>query len=313
MSKARKMVASRSSMRADAGRPRLTVRLSSADSAMAPLTASTGRLKPRPHWTTAAGKSWPATGAQRIKTSVRRRTPPRGGRLGRAAPWASGPVVGVEAIWARPAMTLLLEHQVLAMHRGEQGDLALPLAVGRLLHQPADLAKDEPSNGGQRQLPRLVKLDPADVAELAGMADGARRILGARHEEAGIETARPAGRRDGAGDQVEAVEGGPHALVQKALPVLAEILFGCATLQGLGQHQAGLLESLAHGGDGERSRALRGRGLAQALVDEAVERRGHRHAGVGRIDAAAREDVAVGHEGVLGVATAQQHLGDLAA
>ena len=41
MSKARKIVASRSSMRADAGRPRLTVRLSSADSAMAPPTAST--------------------------------------------------------------------------------------------------------------------------------------------------------------------------------------------------------------------------------------------------------------------------------
>src|SRR6185436_17419366 len=143
MSKARKIVASRSSMRADAGRPRLTVRLSSADSAMAPLTASTGSVKLRPQWTTAAVKSWPATAAQRIRTSVRRRTPPRGGRLGRAAPWAIGPVAGVEAtfnesVGARPAMTLLLEHQVLAMHRGEQRDLALPLAVGRLLHQPAD-------------------------------------------------------------------------------------------------------------------------------------------------------------------------------
>src|ERR687897_845143 len=114
MSKARKIVASRSSMRADAGRPRLTVRLSSADRAMAPHTA----------------------------------------------------------------ITLLLEHQVLAMHRGEQRDLALPLAVGRLLHQPADLTKDEPGDGGQRQLARLVELDPADVAELAGMADVAGRILG---------------------------------------------------------------------------------------------------------------------------------------
>src|SRR6185436_8013527 len=206
MSKARKIVASRSSMRADAGRPRLTVRLSSADSAMAPLTASTGSVKLRPQWTTAAVKSWPATAAQRIRTSVRRRTPPRGGKLGRAAPWAIGPVAGVEAISARPAMTLLLEHQVLAMHRGEQRDAALPLAVGRLLHQPADLAQDQPGDGGQRQLARLVEPDPADVAELAGMADVAPGILGARHEEAGIEAARPAGRRDGAGDQVEAVE-----------------------------------------------------------------------------------------------------------
>src|ERR687897_1989217 len=183
MSKARKIVASRSSMRADAGRPRLTVRWSSADRAMAPHTASTGRLKPRPQWTTAAVKSWPATAAQRIRTSVRRRTPPRGGKLGRTAPWAIGPAAGgpaggVEAISVRPAMTLLLEHQVLAMHRGEQRDLALPLAVGRLLHQPADLAKDEPGDGGQRQLARLVELDPADVAELAGMADVAGRILG---------------------------------------------------------------------------------------------------------------------------------------
>src|SRR4051794_33826696 len=146
MSKARKTAASRSSMRADAGRPRLTVRLSSADSAMAPLTASTGRLKPSPQWTTAAVKSWPATAAQRIRTSVRRRTPPRGGKPVPAAPWVIGPVAGVETISARPAMPLLLEHQVLAMHRGEQGDLALPLAVGRLLYQTADLAKDEPGD-----------------------------------------------------------------------------------------------------------------------------------------------------------------------
>jgi hypothetical protein len=39
MSKARKTVASRSSMRAEAGRPRLTARLSSADRAMVPPTA----------------------------------------------------------------------------------------------------------------------------------------------------------------------------------------------------------------------------------------------------------------------------------
>src|SRR5882672_9325690 len=141
MSKARKIVVSRSSMRADAGRPRLTVRLSSADRATAPPTASRGRLKPRPQWTTAAVKSWPATAAQRIRTRVRRRAPPRGGRPVAAAPGAIGPLAGVEAtfgeaVGARPAMALLLDHQVLAMHRGEQRDLALALAVGRLLHQP---------------------------------------------------------------------------------------------------------------------------------------------------------------------------------
>src|ERR1043165_4622948 len=46
MSKARKMVASRSSMRADAGRPRLTARLSSADSAIVPPTGSSGSPLP---------------------------------------------------------------------------------------------------------------------------------------------------------------------------------------------------------------------------------------------------------------------------
>src|SRR6266850_2606579 len=123
MSKARKNVASRSSMRAEAGRPRLTVRLSRADKAIAPPTASRGRLKPRPQWTTAAVKSCPATAAQRISTSARRRTPPRGGRLGLAVPrsMVAAPdpgAAGDEAISAR-AMALFLEHEVLAMHRGE--------------------------------------------------------------------------------------------------------------------------------------------------------------------------------------------------
>src|SRR5713101_1017363 len=317
MSKARKTVASRSSMRAEAGRPRLTVRLSSAESAIAPPTASRGRLKPRPQWTTAAVKNCPATAAQRISTSARRRTPPRGGRLGLAAPRSMVPApdpgaAGDEVVSAR-ATTLFLEHQVLAMHRGEQRDLALRLAIGRLLRQPPDLAQDEAGDGGQRQLARLVELHPADVAELARMADVTRRILGARHEEARIEAARPAGRRHRAGDQVETVEGRREALVQKATPVLAEILVRRPALERLGQHQSGLLESLTHGGNGQRAGTLRRRRLAQALIDEAVKRRGDGHTRIGGIDAAAGKDIAVGHEGVLGVPATQQHFGDLAA
>src|SRR5262249_52080330 len=42
-------------------------------------------------------------------------------------------------------------------------------------------------------------------------------------------------------------------------------------------------------------------------------RRGDRYARIGEIDAAARKDVSIGHEGVLGVATAQQHFRHLAA
>src|SRR6266436_3981323 len=99
------------------------------------------------------------------------------------------------------------------MHRGEQRDLALLLSVGRLLRQPADLAQDEAGDGGQWQLTRLVEPHPADVAQLARMADLARRILGPRHEEARVEAAWPAGRRHRAGDQVETVERGRHAPV----------------------------------------------------------------------------------------------------
>src|SRR5512143_698057 len=171
MSKARKTVASRSSMRAEAGRPRLTVRLSSADSAIAPPTAKIGSVKPRPKWTTATVKSCPATAAQRMSTSARRRTPPRSGRPGLAVPGGADPPADDEAIAARATMALLLGHQVLAIDRGEQRDLALFAPVWRLLHQAADLAQDEPGDGGQRQLTRLVQLNPADIAQLARMAD----------------------------------------------------------------------------------------------------------------------------------------------
>src|SRR6516225_11845122 len=146
MSKARKIVASRSSMRADAGRPRLTARLSSADSAMVPPTARSGRVKPNPQCTTAAVKSWPATAAQRISTRARRRTPPRGGRPGRAAVSDAGSAFA-GAMPMGLATALLLDHQVLAMHRDEERDLALLAAVGRFLHQPADLAQYQAGDG----------------------------------------------------------------------------------------------------------------------------------------------------------------------
>jgi hypothetical protein len=53
--------------------------LSKADSAIAPPTGNNGRVKPSPQWTMAAVKSCPATAAQRINTSARRRTPLRSG------------------------------------------------------------------------------------------------------------------------------------------------------------------------------------------------------------------------------------------
>src|SRR5262249_61901373 len=108
----------------------------------------------------------------------------------------------------------------------------------------------------------------ADVAELARMADLARSVLGARHEETRIEAARPARRRDGAGNEVETVERGGKALVEKALPVHAKILLGRAAFQGLCQPQAGLFQGLAYRGDGQRARPLRCRGLAQPRPPE---------------------------------------------
>ena len=57
-----------------------------------------------------------------------------------------------------------------------------------------------------------------------------------------------------------------QTLVEEALPVRAEILLGRAAFERLGQHQAGLLESLADGGDGERPCPLRRGGALQALV-----------------------------------------------
>ena len=250
MSKTRKIAASRSSMRADAGRPRLTARLSSADMAMTPPTASTGRVKPSPQWTTAAVKAWPVTAAQRISTSARRRTPPRGGRPGLAERARSRSRRARR--WSYSSSIRCLRFTVV-----NSGMRALLRAVGRLLGQASDLAQDQAGDRRQRQLARLVEPHPADVAHLAGMADLAGRVLGARHEEAGVEAARPAGRRHGAGDQVEAIERRRQPLVEEALPVLAVVLLGRAAVQGLGEQQPGLLEGLADGGDGERPRPLR--------------------------------------------------------
>ena len=144
------------------------------------------------------------------------------------------------------------------------------------------------------------------------MADLAGRILGAGHEEAGVEAARPAGRRDGAGDQVEAVERRREALVEEALPVLAVVLLRCAALERLAEDQAGLLEGLAHRGDTQRLGPLERGGFQEARLDVAVERRGDRHMGVGLVDAPSREDVAVGHEGRLGSAAESRNRRDRA-
>src|SRR5205823_2659844 len=144
----------------------------------------------------------------------------------------------------RPAPRLFLEQQMSAMHRLEQRDLALRTVVGWLLRQSPDLAQDQSGDGRQRQLARFVEAHPTDVAELAGMADLARRILSPRHEEARIEATRPARRRHRAGDQVEAVERRRQALVEKSAPVLAEIFLRWTVRQRLGKHQARLFEGL---------------------------------------------------------------------
>ncbi len=144
------------------------------------------------------------------------------------------------------------------------------------------------------------------------MTDVARRVLGARHEEARIEAPRPAGRSHGASDQVETVERRRQALVEEALPVLAVVLARRAVPERLGQHQAGLLEGLAHGGDAQRLRPLRRGSLEEPRLDVSIERRGDRDMRIGLVDPAAGEDIAVGHEGRLGGAATHQHFRHLA-
>jgi len=143
------------------------------------------------------------------------------------------------------------------------------------------------------------------------MADVAGGVLGARHEEAGVEAARPARRRHGPRDQVEAIERRPHALVEEAAPVLAKILLGRTALERLGQHQSSLFKGFPHGGNGQSAArcavaALRRRSSTKRSSGVATG-----NAGIGAIDAPTGKDIAVGHESVLGVAAAQQHFGTL--
>ena len=67
-------------------------------------------------------------------------------------------------------------------------------------------------------------------------------------------------------NQVEAIERGRHAGIEKPLPVLAEILVGRATLERLGQHQAAFLEGFADGGVSGRGSAVRAFAVEQFAI-----------------------------------------------
>src|SRR5262245_26764736 len=95
---------------------------------------------------------------------------------------------------------------MLAVHRGEERDLALLPALRRLLHQTSHLTQDQARDGRQRQFARFIEAHPTDVAELARMADLACGVLGARHEKARIEAPWPPRWRHRARDQVQAIE-----------------------------------------------------------------------------------------------------------
>ena len=78
-------------------------------------------------------------------------------------------------------MMLFLDHEVLAMHRREERNLALHTGVRRLLHQPTDFAQDEPGDGRQRQLARLVEVRTAEVHDTrVALASTVERMLAHR-------------------------------------------------------------------------------------------------------------------------------------
>src|SRR5690606_13292681 len=104
-------------------------------------------------------------------------------------------------------------------------------------------------DGRQVQRQGVVQRQPGDLVQFArsfgrfGMEQG----RGVGHEEAGVEAARPARRGDGAGDIGQGGQVGQGADSAELAPRPGDGGDG----RGCRQHQAGLLEGFARGGQGQ--------------------------------------------------------------
>ena len=169
------------------------------------------------------------------------------------------------------------------------------------------LAEDETGDGGQVLRPRLDQGQPGDLVQFARAGSGFRRQQagGVGHEEAGVEAAAASRRGDGAGDIAQGGQVGQGAHGPKLAPWAGD----GRGRSGAAEHQAGLLEGLAHGGQGQGAGSA-GRDLALEQGGGHPKGLGRRGSGVvGAVDPAAGEDPFGGHEDVTGRATAHQHLG----
>lgn len=150
-------------------------------------------------------------------------------------------------------------------------------------------AEDEALGAGEVDAEGFLDAPPAEVFEFAGAGDGAADMGGVNDEEAGVEADGGGDRGDGAAEIVEAMQGGGGA-----------------------EGEAGFLVEFAGGGDAEGAGEFGGGGFFEARQDMGAERGGDLGRVVGRINGAAGEDEAVGHEFVLGAAHAHEHQGGIA-
>ena len=166
---------------------------------------------------------------------------------------------------------------------------------------------------GRSWLLGLHDRQPDKFHEFRVGADDAVDLVGDRArvhgKKARIEAARPARRRDRPHDEMQRREIGQHAGVRKGPP--GTIGHRRHRVGAPPEHQPGLFEGLADGGERQRARlgGARPRDAAhEARLGMRIEIACRQHVAIARLHASAGKHELAGHELQIGVAPAEQHL-----
>ncbi len=173
--------------------------------------------------------------------------------------------------------------------------------------------EDRAGDEGQVEVARFLEANPGQLGELAILPDPGRflRRDGAAvdGEEPGVEAPHALGRGDGAGDEMQRLEIGQHAVAVERLPAGGHGL-GRAVLGGAEQ-EAGLLVGLADRGERQRpAEVVRRTAEPPGQGRLGIVRQGvrHRHRPITEFDPPAGKHELARHEGEARVAAAHQHL-----
>ena len=169
---------------------------------------------------------------------------------------------------------------------------------------PTRLPQGGSGYGVHGQVIQICQGDPADVLQLLRRAHLAVQAAVVGNEESGVEAAWRTGRRDGAEDVGEAVEGRAQAVAMEGLP--RPRAPDRRRIGGPRHHQARFFHGLADRGDGQGPGAAGRRRTLQQARHFGVQIGRRLDEPVSGIDPAAREHVEPGHEHVAGVAPSHE-------